>query len=107
FAGITNTPFSSLVDNPVMCADAGAGDGGAGDASTDAGGGDAKADANKPPPADAGAKDAAVPTPPPPPADDSGCGCRTPGHAPTSGAAAMLSMLAGLFAARRRRSRKA
>src|SRR5262249_6261205 len=40
FSGITNTPFSSLVDNPAMCADAGAGDGGA----TDGGAPDASAD---------------------------------------------------------------
>jgi MYXO-CTERM domain-containing protein len=93
FAGITNTPFSSLVDTSPICTDGGAGEGGIpGD------GGQTDAPTNK----DAG-KDAAPPvTPQPEP--DSGCGCRTPGHAPTGSAAVMLSMLGLLFAARRRRT---
>jgi MYXO-CTERM domain-containing protein len=117
FAGITNTPFSSLVDNPAMCLEAGVGDAGKTDASVDAatdagvtdaqeGGGaaDARADTGGPATSDAG-KDASAPVTPPQ-NDDSGCGCRTPGHAPSRGAAAMLSTLAALLVARRRRPTK-
>lgn len=112
FAGITNTPFSSLVDNPAMCADAGAGDGGAtdggaGGAAPDGGaggrGGSAGAGGGSGGSA-GGGKDASTPPGPTPPADD-GCGCRTPGRSPSGGAAALVSMMAALFVARRRRSR--
>jgi MYXO-CTERM domain-containing protein len=105
FSGITNTPFSSLVDNPPMCIDAGGG--------SDGGASDAKADAGTPNPEDSGSagdggagKDASTPLGTPPPADD-GCGCRTPGHAPKGGAVALASMMAALFVARRRRARSA
>src|SRR5262249_54036838 len=69
FAGITNTPFSSIVDNPVVCADGGVSstDGGA-----DGGRTDARADTGASPRRDA-STDAEPPANPPPPSD-SGCG---------------------------------
>jgi MYXO-CTERM domain-containing protein len=106
FASITNTPFSSLVDNPAMCADGGAGDGGATDGGPKPDAGGAGAGGGGGAGGAAGGKDAGTPPGTPPPADD-GCGCRTPGHSTQGGAAALLSMLAALFVARRRRSRSA
>src|SRR5262249_41450805 len=98
FAGITNTPFSSIVDNPVVCADGGVG---STDGGTDGGRADARADTGASPRRDA-STDAAPPGNSPPPSD-SGCGCRTADTPSRNASACALSLLAALFAARRKR----